>query len=62
MCILKGLPPVKIKDPNTGKYSQDYWETSKKMLSDMGFLDALRSYDKVWTECEKERGAPQTVK
>jgi hypothetical protein len=25
----------------------DYWETSKKMLSDMGFLDSLKSYDKV---------------
>lgn len=35
-----------VKDPNTGKFSMDYWETSKKMLSDMGFLDSLRSYDK----------------
>jgi hypothetical protein len=30
-----------------GKFVNDYWETSKKMLSDMGFLDSLKSYDKV---------------
>ncbi|GAX82307.1 hypothetical protein CEUSTIGMA_g9736.t1 [Chlamydomonas eustigma] len=46
VCILKGLRPTKVKDVDTGKYSMDYWETSKKMLSDMGFLDSLRSYDK----------------
>ena len=43
----QGLKPAKVKDTNTGKFVNDYWETSKKMLSDMGFLDALRSYDKV---------------
>ncbi|KAJ9518808.1 hypothetical protein QJQ45_026081, partial [Haematococcus lacustris] len=62
VCILKGLRPTKLKDPNTGKagraglmaalhrtmgkFVNDYWETSKKMLSDMGFLDSLKTYDK----------------
>ena len=44
---LQGLKPVKQKDPQSGKFYNDYWETSKKMLSDMGFLDGLRNYDKV---------------
>ncbi len=42
----QGLKPTKVKDPATGKFVNDYWETSKKMLSDMGFLDSLKSYDK----------------
>jgi hypothetical protein len=28
----------------------DYWETSKKMLSDIGFLESLKAYDKVGEE------------
>lgn len=43
----QGLKPAKVKDTNTGKFVNDYWETSKKMLSDMGFLDSLKTYDKV---------------
>ena len=43
----QGLKPAKVKDIDSGKFLNDYWETSKKMLSDMGFLDSLRSYDKV---------------
>jgi len=29
----------------------DFWETSKKMLSDISFLESLKAYDKVrqWT-------------
>eukprot|EP00798_Chlamydomonas_sp_ICE-L_P021154 gene21154-28043_t len=46
VCILDGLTPCKVKDPNTGQYSPDYWETAKKMMSDMSFLDFLHSYDK----------------
>ncbi len=47
LSIAQGLKPTKVKDANSGKFVNDYWETSKKMLSDMGFLDSLRTYDKV---------------
>ncbi|KAF5834888.1 hypothetical protein DUNSADRAFT_8192 [Dunaliella salina] len=46
VCILKSLKPTKIKDPSTGRFVNDYWETSKKMLSDMNFLESLKLYDK----------------
>ena len=47
VCVLKGLKPTKVKDPSSGRFVQDYWETSKKMLSDIGFLESLKAYDKV---------------
>jgi hypothetical protein len=47
VCMLKGLQPTKVKDTNTGKFVMDWWETSKRMLSDMGFLDSLMTFDKV---------------
>ncbi|GIL46228.1 hypothetical protein Vafri_3260 [Volvox africanus] len=46
VCMLKGLQPTKVKDTNTGKFVVDWWETSKRMLSDMGFLDSLMTFDK----------------
>ncbi|EFJ49499.1 flagellar inner dynein arm heavy chain 11 [Volvox carteri f. nagariensis] len=46
VCLLKGLQPTKVKDTNTGKFIMDWWETSKRMLSDMGFLDSLMTFDK----------------
>ncbi|GLC77190.1 hypothetical protein PLESTF_001896200 [Pleodorina starrii] len=46
VCMLKGLQPTKVKDANTGKFVMDWWETSKRMLSDMGFLDSLMTFDK----------------
>ena len=36
-----------IKDPDSGKMVEDYWETSKKMIADANFLEELRKYDKV---------------
>lgn len=47
VCMLKGLQPTKVKDKDTGKFVMDWWETSKRMLSDMGFLESLTTYDKV---------------
>jgi dynein heavy chain len=47
VCVLKGLKPTKVKDPSSGRFVLDYWETSKKMLSDIGFLESLKAYDKV---------------
>lgn len=46
ICILKGLKPTRIKDPDSGKMVDDFWETSKKMLMESDFLDSLKAYDK----------------
>ncbi|PNH05107.1 Dynein heavy chain 7, axonemal [Tetrabaena socialis] len=46
VCMLKGLQPTKVKDTNTGKFVMDWWESSKRMLGDMGFLDSLMTFDK----------------
>ncbi|XP_052828077.1 dynein axonemal heavy chain 3 [Octopus bimaculoides] len=45
VCTMKGIKPDKKTDQN-GKIVEDYWTASKKMLSDMKFLDSLRDYDK----------------
>ncbi|KAG2427037.1 hypothetical protein HYH02_014682 [Chlamydomonas schloesseri] len=45
VCMLKGLQPTKVKDKD-GRWGLDWWETSKRMLSDMGFLDSLMTFDK----------------
>ncbi|XP_052747070.1 dynein axonemal heavy chain 12 [Bicyclus anynana] len=47
VCVMKGLPPDKIPDPdNPGKKILDYWGPSKRVLGDMGFLDSLKNFDK----------------
>merc|ERR1719201_1182440 len=47
VCVMKGAKPEKVNDPAGGtKKVLDYWGPSKKLLSDMKFLDSLRSYDK----------------
>ena len=35
-----------MKDPQTGRMVDDYWEASKKMLMEDDFLHSLRTYDK----------------
>ncbi|CAG5135432.1 unnamed protein product, partial [Candidula unifasciata] len=45
ICIMKGIKPDRKVDSN-GKQYDDYWQASKKMLSDMKFLDSLKEYDK----------------
>lgn len=40
VCILKNLPPKKVGAV------EDYWEPSKKLLSNMKFLDLLLHFDK----------------
>jgi len=44
---LQSLKPTKVKDASSGRFVNDYWETSKKMLSDISFLESLKAYDKV---------------
>jgi dynein heavy chain len=45
VCILKGIKPEKLTDPN-GKKIEDYWKPSQKMLGEMKFLESLLTYDK----------------
>lgn len=44
VCILKGVKPIRGKDPQSGQMVDSYWEASKKMLMDEDFLPGLR-YD-----------------
>ncbi|CAF0708408.1 unnamed protein product [Brachionus calyciflorus] len=47
VCILKGISPEKVNDPNNpGQKILDYWVPSKKLLGDMGFLKDLMAFDK----------------
>ena len=46
VCIMKGVKPVKVTDPASGKKTLDYWPEAKKMLGDMKFLQSLKDYDK----------------
>jgi dynein heavy chain len=47
ICVMKGIKPSRIKDPaGSGKMVDDYWANSVKMISDSGFLQSLKSYDK----------------
>jgi dynein heavy chain len=45
VCIMKGLKPTRTKMED-GSMGSDFWETSKKMLSDYNFLKGLKEYDK----------------
>lgn len=46
MAALAGVRPVRMKDTNTGRMVDDYWDASKKMLMEFDFLDSLKKYDK----------------
>ncbi|GFQ95725.1 dynein heavy chain 3, axonemal [Trichonephila clavata] len=47
ICIMRGIKPERKPDPRgSGKMIEDYWGPSQKMLGDMKFLEALKSYDK----------------
>ncbi|CAK9798694.1 Dynein axonemal heavy chain 7 [Anthophora quadrimaculata] len=46
VCVMMGIPPIKVEDPATGKKVLDYWAPSKRLLGDMKFLETLRQYDK----------------
>jgi hypothetical protein len=40
------VKPARVKDPNSGQMVHDYWESSKKLLSDPNFVTTLKEYDK----------------
>lgn len=47
VCVMKGIPPDRVKkDPKTGKNVGEYWDASKRLMGDFGFLNSLREYDK----------------
>ncbi|KAI5747904.1 hypothetical protein M8J77_019695 [Diaphorina citri] len=47
VCVMKGIKPDKINDPNKpGQKIIDYWGPSKKLLGDMNFLQNLKEYKK----------------
>lgn len=46
VCVMLGIPPLRVEDPVTGKKENDYWTPSKRLLGDMKFLETLRQYDK----------------
>ncbi|CAN0405179.1 unnamed protein product, partial [Ascophyllum nodosum] len=47
-CLMFDVKPVKIKDPDSGKKVDDFWEPAKKqLLADArGFMDSLVKFDK----------------
>ena len=47
VCVMLDVKPTMVPDPMlAGKKIADYWESSKKILSDSGFINTLRSYDR----------------
>jgi dynein heavy chain len=47
VCIMKAIKPERKPDPSgSGKMVEDFWGPSQKLLSDLKFLDSLKSYDK----------------
>lgn len=46
VCIMKAIKPVRVKDAQSGRMVDDYWEASKRMLMEDDFLLSLRNYDK----------------
>ena len=40
------MKPERKPDPSTGKMVEEYWSSSIKLLSDLKFLDRLKTYDK----------------
>uniref|UniRef100_A0A672TR52 Dynein axonemal heavy chain 3 n=1 Tax=Strigops habroptila TaxID=2489341 RepID=A0A672TR52_STRHB len=42
ICVMKGAKPERKPDPN----GKDYWGPSRKLLSDLKFLESLKTYDK----------------
>ena len=45
VCLLKGVRPEKVKAP-TGKWTSDFWEPSKRLMSDTNFLQSLLDFDR----------------
>ncbi|XP_063790494.1 dynein axonemal heavy chain 3 isoform X2 [Pseudophryne corroboree] len=47
ICVMKGIKPDRKPDPSgSGKMVEDFWGPSKKVLSDLKFLESLKVFDK----------------
>ncbi|MEE6497717.1 hypothetical protein FKM82_002819 [Ascaphus truei] len=47
ICVMKGIKPDRKPDPSgSGKMMEDFWGPSKKVLSDLKFLESLKVFDK----------------
>uniref|UniRef100_A0A803VDZ1 Dynein axonemal heavy chain 3 n=1 Tax=Ficedula albicollis TaxID=59894 RepID=A0A803VDZ1_FICAL len=47
ICVMRSIKPERKPDPSgSGKMIEDFWGPAKKLLSDIKFLDRLKSYDK----------------
>uniref|UniRef100_A0A8C5QWI6 Dynein axonemal heavy chain 3 n=3 Tax=Leptobrachium TaxID=161697 RepID=A0A8C5QWI6_9ANUR len=47
ICVMKGMKPERKPDPSgSGKMVEDYWGPSRKILSDLKFLESLKVFDK----------------
>jgi dynein heavy chain len=46
ICIMKDIKPERIPNPKGVGMIEDYWQSSKKVLADMKFLDSLLNFDK----------------
>lgn len=46
ICIMKDVKPERIPNPSGIGVIEDYWVASKKVLTDMRFLDSLVNFDK----------------
>ncbi|CAH2307190.1 dynein heavy chain 3, axonemal [Pelobates cultripes] len=47
ICVMKGIKPERKPDPSgSGKMIEDYWGPSRKVLSDLKFLESLKVFDK----------------
>ena len=55
VCIMLNIKPERKPEPGTGRMFDDYWGPSVKLLSDMKFLDRLKTY-------EKDNILPATIK
>jgi len=46
VCVMLAEKPAQVTDPASGKKSNDFWVTSKRILQDPKFVDRLKGYDR----------------
>lgn len=46
VCIMKDVKPERVQNPSGLGMMEDYWTSSKKILTDMRFLEGLINFDK----------------
>ena len=46
VCVLFGKEAEKKMDPNTNKYTFDFWPVAIKLMSDINFLKNILEFDR----------------